>query len=189
MCNKILVFHHEHLWPEDSDLSPVLQFWSPFTKSREKQRERWGDGEMKMKGEKWAQSRSVIMLFDWRWATPCVQRTQDGSELWDHFVQGWCQTGGGGIGAGGGSQGGGWLYRIPPNVNYLLFALDNPGARCAARNENPESQGLHLKKRRKKRGGKKQCRCHYHIISAWSIMNETHIKQGEAGVYENDLCE
>lgn len=42
---------------------------------------------------------------------------------------------------------------MPPHVNYLLFALDNPEARCAARNENPESQGLHLRKREK--GGKK----------------------------------
>lgn len=59
---------------------------------------------------------------------------------------------GGGIGGGGagGSQGGGWLSRIPAHVNYLLFALDNPEARCAACNENPESQGLHLKKRGKK---------------------------------------
>lgn len=28
---------------------------------------------------------------------------------------------------------------IPPHVNYLLFALDNPEAQCACYNENPES--------------------------------------------------
>lgn len=57
-----------------------------------------------------------------------------------------------------GAQGGWWgvgrQSRIPPHVNYLLFALDNPAARCAARNENPESQGLHL--RRGKKGGEKK---------------------------------
>lgn len=76
------------------------------------------------------------------------------------------------------------MYRIPAHVNYLLFALDIPEAQCAACNETPESQGLHLKKR----GGKekKQCACHYHIISAQSIMNEMHIKKG---VHENDLRE
>lgn len=95
-------------------------------------------------------------------------------------MEGWCQKGcvggGGGIGGGGGGSaggtqatvgGGGSLSRVSPHVNYLLFALDNPEARCAARNENPESQSPHLKKRSGGvGGGAKQCRCHYHIISA-----------------------
>ena len=74
------------------------------------------------------------------------------------MLEGWCQTGCVGGGGGGcwwwwkgrwysGNREGGRLSRVPPHVNYLLFALDNPEARCAARNENPESQGLHLKKR------------------------------------------
>jgi len=56
---------------------------------------------------------------------------------------------------------------IPLHVNYLLFALDNPEAWCAACNENPESQGLRLRKKKKEMVvGGKQCRCHYHIIRA-----------------------
>lgn len=40
-----------------------------------------------------------------------------------------------------------WLYHIPAHVNYLLFALDIPGAQCATCNEKPESQSQRLKKR------------------------------------------
>lgn len=84
------------------------------------------------------------MLFDWRGATLPVQRMtaanpentlwKDGVKLGDmdrYCRDSWWV----------------WLYHVPAHVNYLLFALDIPEAQCAACNENPESQGLHLKKR------------------------------------------
>lgn len=52
---------------------------------------------------------------------------------------------------------------------------------------NHEVYSEEKKKRARKK--KKQCWCHYHIIKAWSIMNEMRIKWGEAEVYENVLCE
>lgn len=52
-------------------------------------------------------------------------------------------------------------------------------------NESSESQGR-LRSRGKGDGNKiKQRRCHYHIISLRSIMNETHIKwRGAGGIRE-----
>lgn len=82
-----------------------------------------------------------------------------------------------------------------PAFSLMLIIFCLPLIVCGPgvppRNENPESQALHLKKKKKGRVNdrKKQCRCHYHIISVQSIMNEMHIKQAEAGVYENDLCD
>lgn len=122
------------------------------------------------------------MLFDWRGATLPVQRRRTAANpentLWKDGVKlgdmdRCCRY----------SQWA-WFYHIPAHVNYLLFALDIPEAQRAVCNENPESQGLRLKKREEKK--KKQRGCHYHIISVWSIMNEMHI---EKGVHENDLCE
>lgn len=118
-------------------------------------------------------SHSVIMLFDWLHQKKVVDLE---NSLWKAGVKKGVWGGGGGLvvvvvvapvvlrqpWGGGGS-----LSRVSPHVNYLLFALDNPEARCAARNENPESQSPHLKKRSGGvGGGAKQCRCHYHIISA-----------------------
>lgn len=80
-------------------------------------------------------------------------------------------------GGGEGVKGGGFLLScIPARVNYLLFALDKPEARFPPCNESSESQGRLVQEENGGGNKIKQRRCHYHIISPRSIMNETHIK-------------
>lgn len=145
-----IVFIYLRIWQCCIFCALVLHFKQPWPE------------DLRSKGEKISFQSSVMVLLDWEEAT---------REPWEQVGDGWEVA---------------VLLRIDyssaSHLVLIIFCLPLiiQRAWCAARNENPESQGLHLSKKKKKRGGaererKKQCHCHYHIIRAWSIMNETHI--------------